>query len=304
MRVRILDAGTLKAVTPPALAAYARGRGWSKAEPYGSHADIYIGEDRPELVLPRTDRLADYASVVSRLIGIFGEVEARDEFAVYADLVGADHDVIHVRAVEADDQGSVPLDEGIAMISQAREMLLAAACATKAEQGTFRAGADCEADNYMKRVRLGQAEPGSFVVRLMAPVPPRLQLAHDESWESIADELFEWQVTRRLAQALAALRDVADQTRSCEGGQALEDAVDEGVSANFCEAVAGLIDQSGGLELSVTWARARPTPQPQTSVLFAEGDAGAIKEAAQTIRAKESQTTMASMADAPTLRCK
>ena len=287
MKTRILDAGTLKAVSPPALAAYVRGEGWAKTEAYGGHADIYIGEDRPEIVLPRTDLLADYASVVSRLIGIFGEVTERDELAIYRDLVGADHDVVRVRAVGAEDDGSVLLDEGVELVSQAREMLLAAACATTARQPVYRAGANREAAEYMKQVRLGQTEHGSFVVTLMAPVPPMLQPMLDDSWSDINDEPYERQVTRCLVQALEASRDAAERAHSGDGAPAFEQAVGNGVSANLCDAVARLIEQSSGLEVSVSWARTRPTPERRTSILFSESDAGAFKEAARTFRAKE-----------------
>ena len=61
------------------LAAYVRGEGWAKSDEYGQHADIYVGDDRPELVLPRTDRLTDYVAVVSRLIGILCEADGQDE---------------------------------------------------------------------------------------------------------------------------------------------------------------------------------------------------------------------------------
>ena len=50
MKSRILDVSALKAVSPAALAAYARCEGWTRTEPYGSHADIYVGDNRPELV--------------------------------------------------------------------------------------------------------------------------------------------------------------------------------------------------------------------------------------------------------------
>ena len=287
MKTRILDAGTLKAVSPPALAAYARGEGWVKTAAYGGHADIYISEGRPEIILPRTDLLADYASVVSRLIGIFSEVNEQDELAIYRDLVGADHDVVRVRAVGGEDDGSVLLDEGVELVSQAREMLLAAACATAAPQAVYRAGANREAAEYMKQVRLGQTEHGSFVVALMAPVPPMLQLMLDDSWSDINDEPYERQVTRRLVQALDASRNAAERAHSGDGAPAFEQAVSNGVSANFCDAVAGLIEQSSGLEVSVSWAKTRPTPERRTSILFSESDAGAFKEAARTFRAKE-----------------
>ncbi len=287
MKTRILDAKALKAVSPAALAAYARGEGWAKTDAYRGHADIYVGEGRPEIVLPRTDRLADYASVVARLIGIFGEVAEQDEPEVYRDLVGADHDVVRVCAVGADHNGSVPLDRGVELVSQAREMLLAAACATTTTQPVYRAGANREAAEYMKQVRLGQTEHGSFVVTLMAPVPPTLQPVLDESWANFDDEPYERQVTRCLVRALEASRDAAEKAHSGDGVPAFEQAVDDGVSANLCDAVARLTERSSGLEVSVSWARTRPTPESRRCILFSESDAGAFKEAARTFRARE-----------------
>src|ERR1019366_2724613 len=185
MRAQILDAKALRAISPAALAAFARGEGWSKTEVYGAHADVYAGDARPEIILPRTDRLADYASVVSRLIGVFAKVMERDELEAYQDLVTADRDVVRVRASGGDDDGSVPLDTGVVIVAQARDMLLAAACAARIPQPFYRAGANKEANDYMRRVKLGQTEHGSFVVTLLAPVPPDLQSQLDPSWASL-----------------------------------------------------------------------------------------------------------------------
>lgn len=287
MKARILDAEALKAISPAALAAYARGEGWSKTETYGTHADVYTGVQKPEIILPRTDRLADYAAVVSRLIDVFSKVNERDELSTYRDLVGADHDVVRVRAIGADDDGSVLLDAGVELVSQAREMLLAAACATKIPQSVYRAGANREASEYMKRVRLGQTEHGSFVVTLMAPVPPTLQLMLDDTWASFEDEPMERQVTRRLVEALEASRTAVELTHSGDGTSAFEQAVSNGVSANMCEAVAKLIEQSDGLEVSVSWARTRPTPEARRKIEFSEADAAVLKEAARAFRAKQ-----------------
>lgn len=287
MKARVLDAAALKAVSPAALAAYARSGGWVKSEPYGSHADIYVGDDRPEIVLPRTDRLGDYASVVSRLVGIFGTTAEQDELAVYRDLVGADHDVVRVRAIGAADDGSVLLDEGVELVSQSREMLLAAACAATAMRPVYRAGANREAAEYMRQVRLGQTEQSSFVVTLMAPVPPGLQPLLDESWTELDDEPYERQVTRRLVQALEASREAAEKAHSGDGARAFERAVNYGVSANLCDAVAKLIERSSGLEVSVSWARTRPTPESRRRIRFSESDAGTLREAARTFRARE-----------------
>lgn len=286
MKAQILDVEALQAISPAALSAYARGEGWKKTEPYGAHADIYAGDGRPEIILPRTDRLADYAAVVSRLIGVFSNVNERDELATYRDLAGADHDVVRVRASGTEDDGSVALDAGVELFLQAREMLLAAACATRSPQSVYRAGANKEASEYMKRVRLGQTEHGSFVVTLMAPVPPTLQPLLDETWASFDDEPMERQVTRRLVEALEASRNAVELAHSGDGSNAFENAITSGVSANLCEAVSKLIDHSNGLEISVSWARTRPTPEARRKIKFSESDAAVLKEAARSFRAK------------------
>ena len=112
MRVSIHDRGALLAVSPAALSAYARVAGWSRKEPYRVHSDVYAGKARPEIIVPRTERLGDYASVVATLIKTFANVAGHDELTVYRSLVTADRDVVRVRAAESDD-GSVTLNDGV-----------------------------------------------------------------------------------------------------------------------------------------------------------------------------------------------
>jgi hypothetical protein len=286
MRATILDADALRAISPSALAAYARGEGWQKAESYGAHADVYGAANKPEIVLPRTDRLGDYPTVISKLIAIFAKATEQDELATYRDLVGADRDVVRIRSFGGDDDGSVLIDAGVKIVSQARDMLLAAACAARLPQPLFRLGANKEATDYMRRVKLGQTEHGSFVVTLLAPVPPLLQLPFDPTWAGFDDEPFERQVTRRLVDALDASRNAVELAASGEGAYAFENAVEAGVSANLCEAVASLIEQSSGLDISLTWARTRPTPESHRKIAFSPSDAEFLKEAARTFRAR------------------
>jgi hypothetical protein len=283
MKAHILDAEALCAISPAAIAAFARSENWIKVEGYGDHADVYAGDGRPEIIVPRTDLLADYASAVSRLIEVFAKSTDRDELVVYRDLVGSDRDVVRVRVFGADDDGSVPLDAGVTIVAQAREMLLAAACAARSPQPVYRPHANREASDYMRRVKLGQTEHGSFVVTLLAPVPPLLEPERGRAWPSLNTEPLERAVTRRLMEGLEASRNAAEMALSGDGA-AFEKAVQAGVSANLCEAVAGLLQESDGLDISLTWARTRPTPEARRKVTFSSKDAGILKEAARTFR--------------------
>jgi hypothetical protein len=289
MKAHILDAESLCAISPAAIAAFARSEGWIKLEGYGAHADVYAGDGHPEIIVPRTDLVADYASAVSRLIEVFAKSTDRDELVIYRDLIGADRDVVRVRVLGAENDGSVALDAGVTIVAQAREMLLAAACAARSPQPVFRPHANREANDYMRRVKLGQTEHGSFVVTLLAPVPPLLEPVRGPGpvpaprWASLDDEPLERIVTRRLMDALAASRSAAEVALSGDGA-AFENAVAAGVSANLCEAVAGLIEPSNGLDISLTWARTRPTPEAHRKVAFSSKDAEILREAARTFR--------------------
>ncbi len=127
MKAGIQDRDALLAVSPAALSAYARAEGWSKAESYGEFSDIYVAGGLPEIILPRTENLADYASVVLTLIEIFARVAGVDELTLYRNLVTADRDVIRMRVAGSDD-GTVSMNEGVDLVRGASELVLAAAC--------------------------------------------------------------------------------------------------------------------------------------------------------------------------------
>lgn len=287
MKATIEDREALAAISPSALSAYVRAEGWSKAEKFGDHSDVFVREKYPELILPGIDTLGDYPNVVSDIIRLLASSENRDELQVYKDLVVADRDVIRVRAPEADDDGSVRIEAGMGIILQAHDMLLSAACAAKEPRPTYRAGKIKEASSYMDRVRLGQTEHGSFIVALLAPVPPALDLGgQTELWPSLSAEPFERVVTRRLADGLIAAHSAAEQAVR-NGQNSFKQAVGRGVSANLCDALAGLIEFGQGLQVSVTWARTRPAPEARRTVEFSRTEAEVYREAARLFRFEE-----------------
>ena len=285
MKARILDANALREVTPAGLAAYARSAGWAKTEPYRDAADVWHGEGLSEILLPRTDLLGDYPSVVSRLIGIFSEESGKDELAVLKDLLEADHDVIRVRAMEGAMNGSIALDTGVGMVSQAREMVMAAARATVGPpQRVYKGRANKKATAFMERVRLGQTEHGSFVVSLMAPVAPTTPRVLDESRLRFRQEPLSRRVIRQLVEALQASRRAAERWNSGLRHQDLEAAVSSGVSANLCDAVVSLIENTNRFEVGVTWATNRGTRLPPELIEFSEVDQRPLRAIAKTLR--------------------
>lgn len=287
MRVDIRDREALLAVSPGALSAYARASGWIKAESYGDHSDVYASAESPEIILPRHERLADYASVVWRLIEVFAKAAETDELVLYRDLVTADRDVVRVRAPDGE-AGSVNVSDGVTLMHGARDMLLSAACSLWNPQPLYRAGANKEAREYLKQVRMGQTEQGSFVITLLSPVvPPRMQFAMGSEWGQ-DDDPIERRITRRLVGALTAVRE-ATETAIAGGADAFFKAIERGVSANLCEALVSLMEPFREIDVTVTWARTCPAPRARDIVRFAASDAPILREAARSFRSREPQ---------------
>ena len=284
MKTIIQDRGALISVSPVALSAYARAEGWAKVEAYGDFSDIYAAEGLPEIILPRTENLGDYASVVSTLIGIFARVADVDELSLYRDLVRADRDVIRMRAADSDD-GTVSMSDGVDFVRGASEVVLAAACSYDNPQPLYRARANKEAREYLRQMRLGQTEQGSFVVTLLSPVvPPPMQLTFDLGPEELPeDDSIERRMTKHLAGALKAARKAIEGTVGGES-DAFAEVVPSGVSANLCEALDTMVVPFSTVDVSFVWARTRPMLRAREVISFSNDNAPILREAARAFR--------------------
>ena len=277
MKARGLDADELRAVSPAALAARARAAGWKKSAAYGEFADIYAAAGLPEIILPRICELSDYPAVAEQLIGYFARAAGADELTVYRDLLEADRDAVRVRAGGKD--GAPTLDNAVALLGGARAMLLAAARSLSAPRPFYRARADRETADYMKRVRLGPGDgSGGSVVLLTppAPAPP------PQPGGTPGREPFERRATKRLAEALEAVAELPDTN----GGDAvaLFRLAERGVSANLCEALADMADPFPTLDVAVTWAGGGADAPAPARFRFSRGDAFFLRDAAQLFR--------------------
>lgn len=281
MRNSIHDRDALLVVSPTALSSYACAAGWIRRGTYRVHSNIYTGEDKPEIIVPRTDHLGDYSSVVAELIKIFAEVGDQDETSVYRSLVTTDRDVIRLRVGESE-EGSVKLNEGVDLIQGARDMLLAAACSLSQPKAAYRAGANRDATDLISKIRLGQTDRGSFVVTLLTPIipPPVPSLFPDEPDLDIP---IERRLTARLIEALTAIRVAAERTASGDG-DAFRNTTKSGVSANLCEALVKIIDSFPTLDVSVSWAQILPNTEPNRTVRFGSKDEPLLRQVVRAFR--------------------
>ena len=286
MKVSIRDAEALHAVTPQMLSIFARWLGWTRGEAYRKVSYIYTGPQLPEIIIPRKREIGDYASVVAELIEIFAGVAGQDQLTLYSELVSADCDKIRIRAVDQEDDSSLSLEAGADVMEGALNIVLAAACSIGKSRPVYRPRANKEATEYLKRMRLGHTSRGSYVITLLGP-PYKAQSQSTLYPDTVSPyDPMGRKVTKRLNQALQAVREAIDATR-IQQQNAFRASVDKGVSANLCEALATLTDRLAQLTITVAWAPTFPLDVRQSTVRFTPSDRPFLKEAGGEFRRRD-----------------
>ena len=283
MNVSIQDSSALQSLGAVELGAYLHSQGWTETEIIEDRAAYWLkrndeGEEFEALV-PQKASLGDYTLRVAQLLQTLSIVESRSESEIYTDIQNTQTDTIRLRFISSVfDSGTVPLAEATQMIESVRELTLAAACAAVTPRAVYAKRKPQEAMDFLKKVRLGQTERGSFILSLHAAVPPRYRLSEREQTvldlgdaglaDAERDEPFGRRVTLTLARGLRAALHATLRAQSKGDFAPFEEAVAQGVSANLCDALAdlGLETSTQTISIEFQWSptRALLRPAPRT----------------------------------------
>ncbi len=290
MKVAVRDAAVLGALHPLDVAAYLRSTGWRPVERIGDKGTAWTraaaSGDEAEILLPLRPELRDFTARMADVLATLATVEDRSQLDLLRDISCSSADLIRLELsgpAVVDD--SLPLPQGAVAFARAHELMLAAACAAVEPRAVYATRKPAQAVEYVSRLRLGQTEPGSYVVAILSPVAPSLDQAGSAGSE--LPDPFERRVTTTLARATAAARNAAEIAGSTGELQPFLDATHLGVSANLCDAIAGLVTESGAdsLAIRLRWSPTRlPPPETPTRILFARDTVGVVKEASRIFR--------------------
>lgn len=277
------------AISPRSLRYYLEAQGWQRTGVYGEHGHVYgRTETEAELLVPQLSGLADYARRVNELVHFLGELEERTPWAVLRDLSLAETDLIRVQLPDVHTGPSIPIADAALLLTEAQNLLRAAACSVTKPQRAFRAGRNKAASDYLETVRMGQTERGSFIINVLSPVPPSLAETDQPGlFPAEPSPPFERQAVRKLDSGLRAARDAVRQADYGQGISAFEDRVHDGVSANLCSAAATLVERGRGLVVSISWSLGRPEPGGRTETRFDASDAPVLEEASRLLKSRQ-----------------
>jgi hypothetical protein len=132
---------------------------------------------------------------------------------------------------------------------------------------------------YLRRIRLAAPEAGSFVVVLESPVTPALSTA--PTLDATTDP-FERTAVLMLARVGERVRQSISETTATGKLDRFAEGVEAGVNANYCDAIARILEEDDGrsLALSFGWAPSRPIHGHAPSRLaFSRGEAEILRAA-------------------------
>jgi hypothetical protein len=216
--------------------------------------------------------------------------EARDQLQILSDLSASTMDTVRVRVHDQDAySGLLRLDRAVEIVRNTHDLMLAAACAAVEPKLFYASRKPPKAVEYMREVKMGQTERGSFVVMVLSGLPPEIVPA-SQTAELGIETPFERQVTGKLSQALTAATTAVAHTVATGKFDGFEEAVQHGVSANLCDALSGLSLFEGFPHVAfieLSWALSRPVP-PLANQRFAvtPEHARVFKEVATVLKTK------------------
>ncbi len=257
MKASIRDVEVLRSIDPFSFAAYLRSHQWYEVEQQPGRYAVWVAPQDSqipvEVLVPLNRDMRDYANRMAEALQALEAFEQRSQIAILQDIQTSSADVIRLGAEgEEFRDGTLPIKQGIEFLQAGRELLLAAACGAAQPQEIYTLRKPKQAEDYIKSVRLGQSERGSYVFSIHSPLvhPPNALLVVPK------DEPFARRVTRTLMRATSVIRDTASRSAERGGVDAFIPTVKVGVSANLCDAIVKLHEgtEASSIRLQMSWA--------------------------------------------------
>lgn len=288
MKTTIRDKDLLYTLKPNDLMGYLRSNGWKEEEHKTSHSiwlKEYDGEEI-EIFLPLETRFKDYPQRMVEVLQNLEIAEQRDQMAIFYDLQNTTYDIIRLR-LDNDKykDGTIPIEHGVTLVERSRDLLLASACAAYKPKAVYHSRKPNQALDYMKKIRMGQTEHGSYILLIRSPIRPALKSA-EELFER-DEEPFERHVVTTLMKSLNSLKDASSISAASGELKPFLDSIPNGISSNLCDAVVGLCEttESNLLDVQTTWSPSRKPPTNIRQRLSINSDSlSIIKEASSHLR--------------------
>jgi hypothetical protein len=274
-------------VTAEQLETYLKSTGWFEDGKIRNVASIWHRnepeQEDAEILLP-IGSVKDYSNRVQVALIAIATFENVTVDEILGNVKTLFSNFISVRVVHPDTaDGTIPINDGVLLISKTKDLLLAAAHSLKSKKKSFSGKLAAEVRMYLDSLLLGQTEVGSYVVNVIAPEQNTKEDADTENLEVVESTALSKAITQNLVSSLQALKDASSEFEVRGKLSAFEGAVRAGASANMCDALLGLSGERRArkFEVSVTTARGSLFASETSKFRFDEEDVQILEKARQ-----------------------
>ncbi|MBO1055060.1 MAG: hypothetical protein HEQ27_00415 [Dolichospermum sp. JUN01] len=244
MKANIQDIDIIKSINPLEVAGYLRTQGWQQKSQINDIASIWtleVGQgENVEILLPLNPDFRDFTTRMLEVLQNLEIVEHRSQLEIINNLKTPLAEIIQISVNHSEIiNGSIPISQGVQLFESAKKLMWSAASSAVEPRPYFK-GSFSEVTDYMQKLRLGHTKEGSYVLTIISP----LQV---ENYQS--EDCFERKVTKTLFQALNIIS-LAPEQKLSERENILDEAIEEGVSANLCDALSHMINTASEPNLS------------------------------------------------------
>lgn len=245
---------SLNGITPASIEKYLSFTGWKRDTSFANPKLMVFQNDTDgnlKIAVPATTAISDYIARVYDLILTLSSLTDCAENDIIASLKSAYTDRMQFRIIaESSKNGKIPLDYAARCIEGLKELVLYAACAEeKACPVCVRTFNNAKVN--LDKFQFEQTEIGSFIFNV------GVQVADEDNEQLFLPEVNpqpyeppEHRIVKRIEKAILQIDDVAE--RKITMSNLVENAYEEGITANMCDAISMLKPEDGDIELETS----------------------------------------------------
>jgi hypothetical protein len=242
---------SINKIIPLKLEKFLLSRGWVEDGYVGDKAKVWHRQEEEhfdlEIIQPLDNRLRDYSQRMYEIIQVLSEFEVKELAGILDEIVNFDSDIVKVRVMSPDvDNGSIPLGDGVLLFEKARDLLVSTTLSTFKKNRYFSGAWPADVKDFLGTLKLGQTEYGSYIVNVIAPIVISSENREGER-SSITRE-----VSNNLARSLVATTTAVTKYEASEDLIVFEEAINNGVSANLCDALIGISGSKGHRDIEIS----------------------------------------------------
>ena len=267
IKANIIDDGVLKNIRSRDVIFYLSKKGWLKNREIAGTVIFDSPDDSLRVCVPLEGGLEeDYILSMSKLISSVAIFEGHSQLDIVENFdIFSIGDIVRVRSENPlDIYGStLPFNSLMALINNARQALLSGASLTNGGAGKpfLSSRKPQKVIDYINSLRFGQTERGSYIIKVISPLPEELKESNQRTLPIVPDASpFERVAVENTFSALHTLKEVLLETKK-NGKFYFEPFLERmpfGVNADLCESIICKTDKgskmSSAIDFSVEWS--------------------------------------------------